>query len=62
MQKFHDFVGVPFEAAKKYLDEHQIPYMVTETSSPRNDVPGKELRIVRQKLNDQILSLTLCRY
>lgn len=59
-----DLTGFLFEDAEAYLKENNVNYTVSETSSPRNDVEGNEMRVVRVIVDDEkkTVNLTLCRY
>lgn len=62
MIAFPDLTGYIIEDAENILKEAGISYIISETSSPRNDVEGTEKRVVRQVAENDILRLTLCRY
>ena len=59
-----DLTGFLFEDAEAFLKENNVNYTVSETSSPRNDVEGDEMRVVRVIIDDEneIVRLTTCRY
>lgn len=62
MQKIPDLTGYRIEAAREKLEALGVRFQVTETTSPRNDVKGEELRVARCVIKDDIVCLTLCRY
>ena len=62
MNRIPDLTGYLQEDAEKILKEAGIEYVVSETSSPRNDVEGEEKRVVRQVVKDEVINITLCRY
>lgn len=62
MTAIPDLTGYLLEDAEKILNEAGVNYIVSETSSPRNDVEGDEKRVVRQVVKNEVVNITLCRY
>ncbi|MBQ4340639.1 MAG: PASTA domain-containing protein [Firmicutes bacterium] len=62
MDRIPDLTGYLQEDAENILKEAGVEYVISETSSPRNDVEGEEKRVVRQVVKNEVVNITLCRY
>jgi len=57
-----DLTGFLQEDAERILKEAGADFTLSETTTPRGDVEGDEMRVVRQVIRDGKVEITMCRY
>lgn len=61
MNIFSDILGLKLPKAEEILKSQGIKYKVIETASPRQQEITGEFRVIRQKMTDDTLVITVCR-
>lgn len=61
MSLFPDILGLKWPEAEEMLKSGKIRYQLIETAPPFNDKKSGEWRVVRQKISNDVLIVTVCK-